>query len=154
MLYTGMNQRLKLHGLRSVALKPEELSNQSNCTLVTVSGYEERSRFFAQTLLGKSVPKSTAWAVIGFKEHPNALSRPENDTFYSQLGKMPHLLSTAEYESLEHYLTPFFSRDPNQVEAMTVHVDYSCMPRNWYCNLVGFFDRVLFPGDEVFFWYC
>jgi hypothetical protein len=153
MLCMRMNQRLKLQGLRSVTLQAENLMTQANCIWVTVSGYEERSRFFAETWLGKSFPKPSRWAAIGFKEHSSILSRPENDAFYRRFGQEPHLLSTSEYNDLENYLRPFLDRTEQENHPLTVHVDYSCMPRNWYCNLVSFFDDALLPGDRVYFWY-
>jgi hypothetical protein len=36
---------------------------------------------------------------------------------------------------------------------INIHIDYSSMPRNWYCNIPYKINKFLRPEDRVFFWY-
>lgn len=149
-----MNDRLILRNLRTVAFSRDLLGNLGTSLLVTVSGYEKRARFFSEACLANGLDSRGKWAVIGFKEHSSALSRPSNDQFYTKNGKKPHVIATSDYPGVEAYIeASLANRDSNPTRPISVHIDYSCMPRNWYCNLVSFLDRILFDGDEVYFWY-
>ncbi len=149
-----MNSRIKLHDLRPAALKRGEIGSPENCVLITVSGFEERARFFSERWLRELFPSPVKWMVIGFKEHPSELSRIANDAFYRGRGIEPYLLSSANYAGLKAYITSFLpNRGGKTRPPLSIHIDYSCMPRSWYCRLVAFLEYVLCDGDKVFFWY-
>lgn len=41
-----------------------------------------------------------------------------------------------------------------QKDSATVHIDYSSMPRNWYCRLPALLKTIIRPTDKVYFWYA
>ena len=41
-----------------------------------------------------------------------------------------------------------------QRDSLVVHIDYSSMPRSWYCKLPKLLGEILRPTDKVFFWYA
>lgn len=38
-------------------------------------------------------------------------------------------------------------------DILNIHIDYSSMPRSWYCNIPSKINSLLRPVDKVFFWY-
>ncbi len=38
-------------------------------------------------------------------------------------------------------------------ESLNIHIDYSSMPRGWYCNIPYKINKILRPKDKVYFWY-
>lgn len=34
-----------------------------------------------------------------------------------------------------------------------IHIDYSSMPRSWYCSIPAFLEKIIKDEDQVFFWY-
>lgn len=40
-----------------------------------------------------------------------------------------------------------------QNDSITVHIDYSSMPRSWYCELPAIFQSIIRKDDRVYFWY-
>jgi hypothetical protein len=41
----------------------------------------------------------------------------------------------------------------NLNDSITVHIDYSSMPRSWYCKLPILLERILRKEDKIYFWY-
>ncbi len=37
--------------------------------------------------------------------------------------------------------------------SITVHIDYSSMPRNWYCKLPILLQNIIRKNDKIYFWY-
>lgn len=123
---------------------------------VTTSGYEARNiHWFQQT--EKHIPPEShvQHLVIGFREFKTALSRPRNDQFYHDK-KLPIETADAEEGRTFHELVAERIAGLLNVakhEPIEVHVDYSCMPRLWYCHLPRLFLKVLRPHDRAFLWY-
>jgi hypothetical protein len=93
--------------------------------------------------------------IIGFDDFPKELSRPDNDAFYKAQGiSLQHVGTSWDdlCEPLQDQLDDFLSshHPEQQVE---IHVDYSSMPRRWYCVLPELIEESLRPGDRAFFWY-
>ncbi len=40
-----------------------------------------------------------------------------------------------------------------QSESVTIHIDYSSMPRSWYCKLPFLLEKTIRRTDNVYFWY-
>lgn len=42
----------------------------------------------------------------------------------------------------------------DEKSAVTISIDYSSMPRSWYCKLPAMLAKILRPTDLAYFWYC
>jgi hypothetical protein len=123
---------------------------------VATSGYEDRSiTWMSRTLEKLNTRNGFEFYVAGFKDFTGALSRPANDAFYKSHGVDVHECGssrdTAFLSAFEGEIAKRLKeqRRPN----IEVHVDYSCMPRRWYCELPSIVNRYLRPNDRAFFWY-
>ena len=125
--------------------------------LVAVSGYESRSRHWVCSALQQRVAIQDAFEVrhvFGMTEHRDVLSRPENDKFYSEQGLVPHLIDSDESAAFLSILADIVSSCVDSCETpCEIHVDYSSMPRSWYCSIPLLLDSKLRPGDSGFLWY-
>ena len=122
---------------------------------ICASGYEKRCASWVQRIL-KYFPKSNLniFMVLGFKDFPSALSRPANDIFYQDNGLEIQSFFSNEYAEFKNYLISKINEMTNSGNIpLEIHIDYSCMPRVWYCNLPFIINELLRPNDNVFFWY-
>lgn len=123
---------------------------------VVASGYEERSIHWTRATIDKLPPSAeVSYLVVGFQDFPNALSRPSNDRFYTEKGLRPKPVNSERQTDFvglveDAVRSAVVSAGAQPVE---VHVDYSCIPRLWYCRLPVILDAVLRPCDTAFFWY-
>jgi len=123
---------------------------------VTTSGYESRNtHWLSKTESAISVDSRTQHLVIGFREFADALHRPDNDRFYRDR-TLPVQIADAEEglvfcEDIDKAIKAVLSAANN--EPIEVHVDYSCMPRLWYCSLPELLLKILRPHDRAFLWY-
>ncbi|MDP1990896.1 MAG: hypothetical protein Q8K00_07710 [Syntrophales bacterium] len=123
---------------------------------IVTSGYEARSIRWVERTLDDHTPSDKAsYVVVGFKDFPATLSRPRNDQFYRKRGLEPSLESSEQQEALLERINVAVVKllAESAGEPIEVHVDYSCMPRLWYCRLPLLLEKVLRRQDRVYFWY-
>lgn len=123
---------------------------------IVTSGYEARNTWWIErTLDNPAPPGKYECIVVGFKDFPAALSRPRNDEFYRKKGLDLSAESSEQQKSfLERINLKVETLLAGSVdEPVEVHVDYSCMPRLWYCRLPLLLEKVLRRQDNVYFWY-
>jgi hypothetical protein len=123
---------------------------------IVTSGYEARNtRWIERTLDAPALPGKASCMVVGFKDFPAALSRPRNDEFYRKRGLDLYVESSEQKEAfLERINAAVVTLLAESAgEPVEVHVDYSCMPRLWYCGLPLLLEKVLRRQDKVYFWY-
>jgi hypothetical protein len=133
-----------------------ELENKNIPRLVIVtSGYERRSSSWAEQTIKKMRVKDDGCIVIGFEDFKDTLSRCHNDDYYRQNGFHVEIINswnlTEFTEKIEFKIQKFLR---NHVSIPTeIHVDYSCMPRLWYCALPELIKSIIGENDQVYFWY-
>lgn len=123
---------------------------------ITVSGYEERASYFSRKLLGILGPsESTKWLVLGFTDNRSDLSRPENDAFFSGCGVSVREFPSHDQKGALAYVRDALAQLMEQFprSELEVHVDYSSMPRVWYCFLFTELESMLKPNCKLHFWY-
>lgn len=124
---------------------------------VVASGYEARASYWAKKVFEDVQHfEKCIWKVVGFTDSSNAGSRPKNDDFYSRNNlEIKSFASTgtepvcAEIEDLVLYVVKQSGKSRIQV-----HLDYTSMPRRWYCALFTRILKVLRAEDKLFMWYC
>lgn len=120
------------------------------------SGYEKRSINWTLEVVSKIPPSNdNHYAVIGFKDYCDVLSRPDNDKFYnSKKIKIDKILDSTDTESFKKYVIMKLKKIKKKHKSpLEIHVDYSCMPRKWYCNLPIILEENLSKDDMIYFWY-
>ncbi|HKP03653.1 MAG TPA: hypothetical protein VJU77_09875 [Chthoniobacterales bacterium] len=151
--------------LRLPSLKTEQFAVWANTGqrkptrrfFVATSGYESRSSALIREVMRQSDRfKKDNFLVAGFADLEDKLSRPENDDFYHKAGlKITKCGSSREVS----FIDAFANRLSETIEALTsderleIHIDYSCMPRHWYCRLPQILEEKLRTFDRAFFWY-
>lgn len=124
--------------------------------VVTTSGYEARNRYWLQqTVKTLQAGDRLQHLVIGFREFADALSRPANDQFYRGMGLTIEPADASEGKRFRELVVQRIVQllDVAKDDPIEVHVDYSCMPRLWYCDLPCLLLNALRPHDKAFLWY-
>lgn len=151
--------KLFLTDLRSVCYS-DWLASASNNPCIrhcfTTSGYEGRAISWTERTLEQPLSRDhLCFHTVGFDDFRDSLSRRSNDAFYARAEIAVHQCgSSRENDFLvdfEQQLSAIYVED--EPAALEIHVDYSCMPRRWYCALPELISRYLRPVDKAFFWY-
>ena len=97
----------------------------------------------------------TSYLVVGFEDFENALSRPQNDTYYRECKMNIQRVNSHNgpgfLELITHTLRSFLADSGDR--PCDIHIDYSCMPRLWYCHLPLVVEAMLREFDQAYFWY-
>lgn len=111
---------------------PDIILNSSSPALFVFScGYEERS--LAQYLeLKKIIPREKInYLCFSFATYKTSGSRPKNDEILSADGIRPIEVEPKNWEQAWMCLETYFKN--NMTHEPHIFIDYSSMPRNWYC---------------------
>lgn len=153
-----MPKILRLTNLQTVDFKSWVNSaqrTQVHRLLIVSCGYEARARHWAEQCMKAPWAPQAKWMVLAIEDFPDALSRKNNESFYAAC-KLPlerNLLrdSGAVCEKIKgRILDAIKAAGQERVE---IHIDYSCMPRQWYCNFPAELESVVRPDDKIYFWY-
>lgn len=110
----------------------EDLSTKAWDLTLAVSGYEARSSFLATRLSSPSKQK----IVLAYRERKDHLHRPENDRLYKNLQFTFVEASENSAREVKKLLEEIFS---GQQVPETILIDYSCMQKEWYAEILRFF---------------
>jgi hypothetical protein len=151
---------LRLRGIRSIHLSTyfSEPARHANCRRIAfvTSGYERRSSYWTSYIIQKELKGHfDAIHVVGFGAHRRRLSRPANDRFYNEAELGVHRLDGHDRAVFVAHLETLLAseRDKSGNAALEIHVDYSCMPRSWYCELPSLLNRALTTNEAACLWY-
>lgn len=120
--------------IRTVDSPRESDLNNSYDLVVCCSGYESRSRFFAeknQTIISKHR------VVFSFFEHPNSCDRERNDFIYNSLGYEKITISSSD--SMTCYLRALELLEKvarNNHSESRILIDISCMTTSWVSGII------------------
>jgi hypothetical protein len=118
---------------------------------VVVSGYETRGTAWARKT--NAVRDGAQVIVFGFLEMQDSLQRPANDAFYRDCGLEVKNFSRDDADGVLEQVGSAVEILKRDNAPLRVHVDYSCMPRRWYCSLPLAIEKFLRPQDRAYFWY-
>jgi len=150
---------LNLFNLRSHALSDwlKEPSGGKLRLFVSTSGYEKRATEWIRRILAeRHVLEADQFFVAGFEDFAGALSRPTNNDFYAAVGLTIENCGSSRATTFTERLvarvdTLLATATAN--DKIEIHIDYSCMPRRWYCGLPLLLEERLRQHDRMFFWY-
>lgn len=118
------------------------------CTI----GYEERSSYlFDRLAVGLRPDNTLLFATDNYKTFENAKSKIQE---LSDKGYNPQIIRYQDYESAISRIRERLVQKMKEMSAIFVHVDYSSMPRSWYCRLPMLFEEILRCDDRAYFWYA
>lgn len=100
---------------------------------VFTCGYEERSLSQFLYLQDQAVSNKVHYLCFSFTSYRKNASRPKNEARLLEHGIKPIELDATDEESVWDHLNDYFTNQLNG-DAL-VYIDYSSMPRNWYCML-------------------
>jgi hypothetical protein len=152
---------MRMHGLACVdfSIWHSQLSpadTRKKRLFVTVSGYEERASYFSRKVLGVIGPsETTKWLTLGFTDHKDDPGRLENDAFFSSHGLLVREFPSHDQRGALAFVRETATRLMEQFprSELEIHVDYSSMPRVWYCFLFDGLEAMLGPNASLYFWY-
>lgn len=131
------------------------LTTNTSRLMIGVSGYESRSsNWMRNTLPNLPRSQSNEYLILGFDNYRQDLNRPENDEFYRRNGLevlVPGDNNQKVFDLVKERVSACLSSSMGA--PVEVHVDYSSMPRSWYCTLPFVLSEAVRPGDKIFFWY-
>jgi hypothetical protein len=112
----------------------ESFSNCDKPILFVFScGYEKRSLTQFLYLQDKAKSYDIDYLCFSFATFKQCGSRPENDGILSQYGVNPIELEPKDWDGAWHHLSDYLT---NKLDGdAQIYIDYSSMPRNWYCML-------------------
>ena len=119
------------------------------------SGYESRATFLARKLRKSPAVEKLAFLVLGFADYRSEDARIANDNFYAGAHMPMSLISSSDHHSVVavvyHRIEELCAASKKPV---LLNVDYSCLPRAWYCSLAKRLleDRTL--RFRARFWYA
>lgn len=123
-----------------------------NDIFICAFGYESRSMSLYKKI--KSVISTSNILAFVFDDYK------KYDYIANQIDEVIHekeiIIEMVKYESaieVCNNIKKMIRAKTQGEEAITVHIDYSSMPRKWYCQLPLLLGSNLREKDKVFFWY-
>lgn len=118
---------------------------------VCAIGYEERSTYLYDQVKKKVEPSGIL--VFGFSDYKEHKHANEAIQELKRNGKSACVITDySDYKHVIDEITSFVNKHEQTKEKLRVHVDYSSMPRSWYCRIV----RAMMDIEHrhrSFFWY-
>lgn len=112
-------------------------------------GYETRSAFLLSKVRSQIDESNTL--VFEFERLVNARKK-KHELCYSKDMTVKKYLYEDDEMAIETVLR-FIRSKRKEDRPLVIHIDYSSMPRTWYCNIFCKLNQLICPGDKVYFWY-
>lgn len=114
-------------------------------------GYEHRS-YFLYDKLQKIFPdtKPVVFAFDDYSKHPHIAAKVK-EIESKGIPLFPESYNSSR--DVQEKIVEIARQHIAEKEAITIHIDYSSMPRSWYCKLPILLENVLRETDKVYFWY-
>lgn len=116
--------------------------------LVCTLGYEPRSLFLFEKNASTRNSENTLVFRIDhteqtqkYAEELEAKGLPIIDCYYNDVAK------------IKNETKKFFCSCAERIEQLSFHIDYSSMPRSWYCSLALYLADVVTLEKKLYFWY-
>lgn len=113
-------------------------------------GYEDRSfRLFYENKT--SIQKSNVLLFVFDDYENNEYTKKRVEALLKE-GFSIKVINYRDMDSIKTSISLFISKR-TYIEGIRIHVDYSSMPRGWYCRLPFLLKNLLRDIDKAFFWY-
>ena len=114
-------------------------------------GYEHRSFYLLDYLLERfPLAKKLIFLLNDYTKYPHVVEkvaqlREKNIHF--------HEVDYLDGAIIQTIISDTVSLIKNEEKSISIHIDYSSMPRSWYCNMPITLSEVISEDDIVYFWY-
>lgn len=118
---------------------------------VFAMGYEHRS-FFLYDELQKKFPsnKPLVFALNDYTNHSDTAAKVKE----LKDREIPvYVESYSSSNNVHNKILEIVQSNIEQRDSITIHIDYSSMPRSWYCKLPLLLKKIMRDTDKVYFWY-
>lgn len=113
-------------------------------------GYEERSLALLSGHFINKCPLNIGLLFDDYKKYPIA---KKNREFVLKNSIVPETVSYSNYDAVVNIINKTVKHAKESNKVINLHVDYSSMPRSWYCRLAINAKNFLGPKDRIYFWY-
>lgn len=137
--------------IKNRAFVMDEIKDQD--IFICAMGYETRSFYLWNNVFEKVFPENRY--IFVFNDYNQYNEKTENIVEEIKKNDVATLIM-GNYEdglSIQTKIKTILSTKQKISEAVVLHIDYSSMPRSWYCALPFFLQDVLREKDKVIFWY-
>lgn len=115
-------------------------------------GYEHRS-YFLYDLIQKKFPtiKPIVFVFDDYVNYPDTVAKVRE----LEHMKIPFYVENyRDSNKVQEKILAFVNDYMTQMDSVTIHIDYSSMPRSWYCKLPILLETIIRRTDKVYFWYA
>lgn len=115
-------------------------------------GYEHRSYYLHDQLVSSLCKlKAIVFTFDDYKNYEHTRNKIEK---FEKDGIRIYTESYFNYQSVQEKIVNEIKNAMAVNDSITVHIDYSSMPRSWYCKLPILLQSIIREVDKVYFWYC
>jgi hypothetical protein len=114
-------------------------------------GYEQRSYFLYDKILSNI--KSDNSLIFIFDDYENHNHTKQKIQEIKKNNIIPTIVKYSDSLIVQNKILEELKNNDIQDDSITIHIDYSSMPRSWYCKLPILFQKFLKKNDTVYFWY-
>lgn len=113
-------------------------------------GYEHRSFFLYDELATHiTACNSMIFTFSDYEQYPHALKKIKE----IKKNNLEIIIENYSSNDVQRRIVDQIKNLMSQSDAVTIHIDYSSMPRSWYCKLPIILKTILRHEDKIFFWY-
>lgn len=125
-------------------------SIESGIYIFTV-GYEERSYHILDKLKSKlNFSNSIIFIINDFSSDSRVQSKVDE---IIKLKLNIKFIDSDDFHSLSKHILKFISDNLIKDDRLNVHLDYTSMPKNWFCRLPQVIGDIVSEDDRIFYWY-
>ena len=130
--------------------KFENLKHDEKSLFIFTLGFQQRSHYVLDKLLDLLNSKNTIIFILGEHSFNNQLPKE-----IEEVNKRGLSIEYIDYSDLNLFTTCIknFMSKVSSSEYVNIHVDYSVMPKSWYCRLPRIISEQLKNNYEVTYWY-
>lgn len=128
----------------------EEVFHEEDLCIFAI-GYEERSCHLLDRVL--SFSDRIQKLVFAFDDYASHEFAHEKIDELKKNGLEITFIEYSDYQAIHDRILDVVKNMIDKNASIVVHIDYSSMPRSWYCNLPLLLHDMLREDDIVYFWY-
>lgn len=129
----------------------DEIKNQD--IFICAMGYETRSFYLWENVSSNVLRENNYIFLFNDYNQYNAKTMAIVDGI--QKNNLATIIKSnyEDGELVQTVIKSILCQKQHELEEVIIHIDYSSMPRSWYCTLPFFIQDVLREKDKVIFWY-
>lgn len=127
------------------------IKTDKNSVFICAIGYEHRSySLFEKNQRNLDVANTM---ILIFDDYEKVQHTMCNVEKIKNLGFLTKTVNYNSYDLVLNEIIEFLDSKVRESKSLEIHIDYSSMPRSWYCKLPLAIHEFLRKNDVVFFWY-